>query len=37
MRYSPTSKDMNTEAEEAIALETVTRQQPVKIQQTMEI
>jgi hypothetical protein len=28
------SKDMNKEAEEATALEAVTRQQPVKIQQT---
>jgi hypothetical protein len=30
----PASKFMNTEAEEATALEAVTRQQPVKIQQT---
>jgi hypothetical protein len=30
----PASKDVNTEAEEAISLEAVTRRQPVKIQQT---
>jgi hypothetical protein len=30
---SPGSKDVNTEAEEATALEAVTRRQPVKIQQ----
>jgi hypothetical protein len=29
-----TSKDVNTEAEEATVLEAVTRRQPVKIQQT---
>jgi hypothetical protein len=33
-RQSPTSKDMNTEAEEATMLEAITRRQPVKIQQT---
>jgi hypothetical protein len=33
-RQSPTSKDVNTEAEEATALEAATRRQPVKIQQT---
>jgi hypothetical protein len=33
-RQSPASKDMNTEAEEATALEAVTRRQPVKIHQT---
>jgi hypothetical protein len=33
-RHSPASKGVNTEAEEAVALEAVTRQQPVKIQQT---
>jgi hypothetical protein len=31
---SPVSKEVNTEAEEATALEAVTRRQPVKIQQT---
>jgi hypothetical protein len=34
VRQSPASKNMNTEAEEATALEAVTRRQPVKIQQT---
>jgi hypothetical protein len=34
LRESSASKDMNTEAEEATALEAVTRPQPVKIQQT---
>jgi hypothetical protein len=34
VRQSPASKDMDTEAEEAMALEAVTRRQPVKIQQT---
>jgi hypothetical protein len=34
VRQSPVSKDMNMEAEEATALQTVTRRQPVKIQQT---
>jgi hypothetical protein len=31
---SPASKDANVEAEEATVLETVTRLQPVKIQET---
>jgi hypothetical protein len=31
VRQSPASKDVNTEAEEARALEAVTRRQPVKI------
>jgi hypothetical protein len=31
-RQSPASKDVNTKAEEATALEAVTRRQPVKIQ-----
>jgi hypothetical protein len=30
VRQSPPSKDMNTEAEEAMALEAVPRRQPVK-------
>jgi hypothetical protein len=34
VRESPASKDVNTEVEEATALEAVTRQQPVKIQHT---
>jgi hypothetical protein len=34
VRQSPVSKDVNTEAEKATALEAVTRRQPVKIQQT---
>jgi hypothetical protein len=34
VRQSPASKDLNTEAEEATALEAVTKRQPVKIQQT---
>jgi hypothetical protein len=34
VRYSPATKDVSTEAEEATALEAVTRQQLVKIQQT---
>jgi hypothetical protein len=33
VRQSPASKDMNTEAEEATALEAVNRRQQVKIQQ----
>jgi hypothetical protein len=33
VRQSPASKDMNTEAEEATALETVTRRQTVNTQQ----
>jgi hypothetical protein len=37
VRQSPTSKDVNTEVEEATALEAVTRQQPVKMQQTEKI
>jgi hypothetical protein len=34
VRQSLASKDMNMEAEEASVFEAVTRQQPVKIQQT---
>jgi hypothetical protein len=34
LRHSPVSKDVNTEVEEATALEAVTRRKPVKIQQT---
>jgi hypothetical protein len=34
VRQSLASKDTNPEAEEAMALEAVTRRQPVKIQQT---
>jgi hypothetical protein len=34
VRQSPASKDVNTKAEEAMALEAVTKRQPVKIQQT---
>jgi hypothetical protein len=34
VRESLASKDVNMEAEEATALEAVTRQKPVKIQQT---
>jgi hypothetical protein len=34
VRQSPTSKDVNTEAEEATAVEAVTRRQPVEIHQT---
>jgi hypothetical protein len=37
VRQSPVSKDVNTKAEEATALEAVTRRQPVKIQQTEKI
>jgi hypothetical protein len=33
VRQSPASKDINTEAEEVMALEAITRWQPVKIQQ----
>jgi hypothetical protein len=33
VRQSPTSKDVNTEAEYATALKAVTRRQPVKTQQ----
>jgi hypothetical protein len=32
VRQAPASKDTNTEAEEATALEAVTRRQPVNIQ-----
>jgi hypothetical protein len=34
VRELPANKDVNTEADEAMALEAVTRRQPVKIQQT---
>jgi hypothetical protein len=34
VRQGPASKEVNTEPEEATALEANTRQQPVKIQQT---
>jgi hypothetical protein len=34
VRQSPASTDVNTEAEEAMALEAVTRQQQVKIKKT---
>jgi hypothetical protein len=34
VRLSPASKDANTEAEESTTLETVTRRQPMKMQQT---
>jgi hypothetical protein len=37
VRESPASKDVNTEAKEATALEAVTSRQPVKIQQTEKI
>jgi hypothetical protein len=37
VKQSPVSKDINVEAEEATALEAVTRQQPVKIQHTEKI
>jgi hypothetical protein len=33
VRHSPASKDVNMEDEEAAALETVTRRQPMKTQQ----
>jgi hypothetical protein len=33
-RHSPVSKGVDTEAEEATALEAVTRRKPMKIQQT---
>jgi hypothetical protein len=33
VRQSPTSKNVNTEAEDATVLEAVTMQQPVKTQQ----
>jgi hypothetical protein len=34
VRESPPSQDVNTEDEEATVLEAVTRQQPVKTEQT---
>jgi hypothetical protein len=34
LKQSPARKDVNTEAEEATALEAVIRLQPMKIQQT---
>jgi hypothetical protein len=34
VRQSTTSKDVNTEAEKATALEADTRRQPMEIQQT---
>jgi hypothetical protein len=34
VRQPPTSKDVNTEAEEDAALEAVKRRQPLNIQQT---
>jgi hypothetical protein len=34
VRHSPASKDVNTEVKEVTALKAITRQQPVKIQQT---
>jgi hypothetical protein len=34
VRQLPASKDVNIEAEDATALEAVTRRQPVKTQQT---
>jgi hypothetical protein len=34
VRQSPASKDVNTEAEGTTMLEAVTKQQPVKTQQT---
>jgi hypothetical protein len=37
VKQSPASNDVNTEAEEATALEAITRRQPVKIQQTEKI
>jgi hypothetical protein len=37
VRQSPASKDVNTEAEEAMAVEAVTRRQPMKIQQTEKL
>jgi hypothetical protein len=36
-KESPTSKDVNMEDEEATVLETFTRRQPVKIEQTEEV
>jgi hypothetical protein len=37
VRQSPSSKDVNTEAEEDTALEAVTKRQPVKIRQSENI
>jgi hypothetical protein len=37
VRESPVSKDMNAEAEEATALEAVTRRQPVKTEKTLYV
>jgi hypothetical protein len=37
VRQPPASKSVNTEAEEATALEGVTRRQPVKTQQTEDL
>jgi hypothetical protein len=37
VRESPASRDVNTKAEEATALKTFTRREPVKMQQTEEI
>jgi hypothetical protein len=34
VRQSPVTKNVNTEAEEATALEAVTRRQPMKVQET---
>jgi hypothetical protein len=34
VRQAPVSKDVNMEAEEAMALEAIIRRQPVKLQQT---
>jgi hypothetical protein len=36
VRDSPASKEVNTEAEEATALEAVTRRQPVNIHQSQK-
>jgi hypothetical protein len=37
VKHSPASKGLNTDVEEATALEAVTRRQPVKIQQIKKI
>jgi hypothetical protein len=37
VRQSPGGKDVNAEAEEATALEAVTRRHPVKTQQTEKV
>jgi hypothetical protein len=37
VRQSPASKDVNTEAEEATALNAVTRRQPVNTKQTEDV